>query len=237
MGPKPVDERSDHDLFRTELVNLIDHRHELVKLAELIDWQAFVDEWSPRFASTTGRPALPTRLMAALLYLKHVYALSDEDTVQRWSENPYWQHFSGERYFRHDPPCDPSSLVRWRQRIGEAGCEWLLAQSIAAAIQGRVIRRASLDAVVLDTTVQPKAIAHPTDSRLLNRAREQLVDAAQHASITLRQSYARVGKVRQPTCCRTWSDRPSRPSSISATGVWPPTTRACRSSTGASTNR
>jgi len=194
MGPKPVDERSDHDLFRTELVNLIDHRHELVKLGELIDWQAFADEWSPQFVSTTGRPALPTRLMASLLYLKHVYALSDEDTVQRWSENPYWQHFSGERYFQHELPCDPSSLVRWRQRIGEAGCEWLLAQSIAAATKGRVIKRASLDEVVLDTTVQPKAIAHPTDSRLLNRAREQLVEAAQDAGITLRQSYARVGK-------------------------------------------
>jgi transposase, IS5 family len=194
MGPKPVESTDDHDLFRTELVNLIDQRHELVRLAELIDWQAFANEWSPQFVSTTGRPALPTRLMASLLYLKHVYALSDEDTVQRWSENPYWQHFSGERYFQHELPCDASSLVRWRQRIGEAGCEWLLAQSIEAAKRGRVIKRASLDTVVLDTTVQPKAIAHPTDSRLLNRAREQLVDAAQEAGITLRQSYARVGK-------------------------------------------
>jgi IS5 family transposase len=181
-------------LFRTELVNLIDQRHELVRLAALIDWQAFADEWSPQFVSTTGRPALPTRLMASLLYLKHVYALSDEDTVERWSENPYWQHFSGERYFQHELPCDPSSLVRWRQRIGEAGCEWLLAQSIDAAKRGRVIKRASLDTVVLDTTVQPKAIAHPTDSRLLNKAREQLVGAAQDAGIALRQSYARVGK-------------------------------------------
>jgi len=139
MGPKPVDERCDHDLFRNELVNLIDHRHELVRLGDLIDWHVFADEWSPQFVSTTGRPALPTRVMAALLYLKHVYALSDEDTVERWSENPYWQHFSGERYLQHDLPCDPSSLVRWRQRIGEAGCEWLLAQSIAAATKGRVI--------------------------------------------------------------------------------------------------
>lgn len=194
MGPKPADSRTDHDLFRTELVNLIDQRHELVRLAELINWQAFSDEWSPQFASTTGRPALPTRLMAALLYLKHVYALSDEDTVERWSENPYWQHFSGERYFQHELPCDPSSLVRWRQRIGEAGCEWLLAQTIEAARRGGVVKRSSLDTVVLDTTVQPKAIAHPTDSRLLNRAREQLVDAAQGAGIALRQSYARVGK-------------------------------------------
>lgn len=194
MGPKPKVEPSDHDLFRTELVNLIDTRHELARLAELIDWQAFSDEWSPQFTSTTGRPALSTRLMAGLLYLKHLHALSDEEVVERWRENPYWQHFSGERYFRHDLPCDPSSLVRWRQRIGEAGCEWLLAQSIEAARRGGVIKRSSLDAVVLDTTVQPKAIAHPTDSRLLNRAREQLVEAAQKAGITLRQSYARVGK-------------------------------------------
>lgn len=194
MGPKPTDECSEQDLFRTELVNLIDTRHELARLAELIDWQAFADEWSPQFTSTTGRPALPTRLMAALLYLKHVYALSDEDVVERWCENPYWQHFSGERYFRHDLPCDPSSLVRWRQRIGEAGCEWLLAQSIEAARKGGIIKRGSLNAVVLDTTVQPKAIAHPTDSRLLNRAREQLVDAARQAGLSLRQSYARVGK-------------------------------------------
>lgn len=112
MGPKPAKSTADHDLFRTELVNLIDQRHELVRFAGLIDWQAFANEWSPQFVSTTGRPALPTRLMAALLHLKHVYALSDEDTVERWSENPYWQHFSGERYFKYALPCDPSSLVR-----------------------------------------------------------------------------------------------------------------------------
>ena len=84
---------------------------------------------------------------AALLYLKHTFALSDEDVVERWCENPYWQHFSGERYFRHDLPCDPSSLVRWRQRIGEEGCEWLLAQSIEAAKNAGLMKRRSLDGV------------------------------------------------------------------------------------------
>lgn len=193
MGPKQAED-GDQDLFRTELVNLIDQRHELVRLGALIDWESFSRQWSPQFVSTTGRPALPTRLMAALLYLKHVYALSDEDVVARWVENPYWQHFSGERYFRHDMPCDPSSLVRWRQRIGEEGCEWLLTHSIDAATKAGVVKRRSVEQVVLDTTVQPKAIAHPTDSRLLNRAREQLVEAATDAGIELRQSYARVGK-------------------------------------------
>ncbi len=68
MGPKQAD-IADQDLFRTELVNLVDLRHELVRLAMLIDWDAFGRQWSPQFASDTSRPALPTRLMAALLHL------------------------------------------------------------------------------------------------------------------------------------------------------------------------
>lgn len=105
MGPKPRLDATEQDLFRMDLVNLIDLRHELVKLAGLIDWPAFAEAWGPKFKSTTGRPALDTRLMASLLYLKHTSALSDEEVVERWIENPYWQHFSGERYFRHELPC------------------------------------------------------------------------------------------------------------------------------------
>jgi IS5 family transposase len=194
MGPKPRVDAAEQDLFRMELVNLIDQRHDLVKLAALIDWPAFAQAWGPKFEATTGRPALDTRLMASLLYLKHTFALSDNDFVERWVENPYWQHFSGERYFQHELPCDPSSLVPWRQRIGEEGGEWPLEHSIKAAMSAGVTKRQSLSTVIVDTTVQPKAIAHPTDSRLLNRAREQLVAAAQDAGIELRQSYARVGR-------------------------------------------
>ena len=48
MGPKPRDVAADVDLFRMELVNLIDQRHELVKLAALIEWSAFVEAWGAR---------------------------------------------------------------------------------------------------------------------------------------------------------------------------------------------
>ena len=193
MRSKPPKSAVENDLFRQELVNIINMRHELVRLAELIDWSVFDREFGAQFVSTTGRPALPTRLVAGLLYLKHAYALSDEDIVERWVENPYFQYFCGERYFQHEMPCDPSSLVRWRKRIGEAGAEWLLTQTIEVAKASGTIRRASLSSIVVDTTVQQKAIAYPTDSRLLNRARAQLAEAAQAQGIELRQSYARVG--------------------------------------------
>ena len=106
-------------------------------------------------------------------------------------ENPYWQLFCGETWFQHNPPIDPSSLTRWRQRIGAEGMEWLLAQTIKAATSAKVIKRRSLDKVIVDSTVQEKAIAHPTDSKLLNRGREQLVQLAAKAGMTLRQNYNR----------------------------------------------
>jgi transposase, IS5 family len=181
------------DLFCQELVNIIDTRHELVRLAGLIDWTVFDRQFGAQFVSTTGRPALPTRLVAGLLYLKHLYALSDEEVLQRWVENPYHQYFCGERYFRHEMPCDPSSLVRWRQRIGKEGVEWLLSETIEVAKRSGTIKETSLSTIVVDTTVQPNAVAHPTESRLLNRAREQLVDEATANGIEPRQRYARVG--------------------------------------------
>ena len=187
--PRPPEQ---DDLLRPRLVDLIDLRHELVKLAALLDWEFFEREWSGFFPSTTGRPATSPRLVAGLLYLQHAFRLSDEAVVARWVENPYYQHFTGEVFFQHRPPIDPTSLTRWRKRIGEEGVEWLLTKTIEAGRASGAVAERSLEQVAVDTTVMEKAIAHPTDSRLLERARAQLVDLAREARIELRQSYARL---------------------------------------------
>ena len=71
--------------------------------------------------------------MAGLLYLQHAHDASDEAVVATWLENPYWQYFCGETYLQTEMPMDPSSLSRWRKRIGEEGVELLLAVTIEAA--------------------------------------------------------------------------------------------------------
>ena len=187
--PRPTEQ---DDLLRPRLVDMIDPRHELVKLSALIDWEVFEREWSGFFPSGKGRPATEPRLVAGLLYLQHAYRLSDEAVVARWVENPYYQHFTGETFFQHRPPIDPSSLTRWRGRIGEEGVEWLLTQTIRAGQESGTINEASARRVAVDTTVMEKNIAHPTDARLYERAREQLVALAQEAGVELRQSYARL---------------------------------------------
>jgi len=112
MGSMLCEKAANADLFRMELDDLIDRRHELVRVAALIEWPAFIEAWGPKSASLTALSAMEPRLMASLVYPKHAFALSDEEVVERWRENPYWQHFSGERYFQHDLPCHPSSLSR-----------------------------------------------------------------------------------------------------------------------------
>jgi len=186
--------RSSHqdDLLRPRLVDLLDPRHELVKLADLIDWEFFEREWAGFFPSQRGRPATSPRLVAGLMYLQHAFKLSDEAVVARWIENPYYQHFTGETFFQHRVPIDPSSLVRWRKRIGEEGVEWLLTKTIEAGRSSGAVDDARLKQVAVDTTVMEKNIAHPTDARLYERARVLLVDLAKQAGIDLRQSYARL---------------------------------------------
>jgi transposase, IS5 family len=190
---KPRDDRQQ-DLLRPALEDIIDLGHPLVRLAHQIDWE-FLDS---RFASVctpgAGHPPLPTRLVAGLFILKHMHDLSDEALCARWLENPYYQFFSGEVSFCHKLPFDRSSLTHWRQRLGEEQLVALIQESLSVAHKTGALATRDLERVVVDTTVQPKAIAHPTDARLCHRALEKLVDLAERHGVRLRQSYRRVAK-------------------------------------------
>ena len=191
MRPKPSQPQSG-ELFRPRLDEQINMRHPLVRLAGLMDWEQIERHFASHFTSGRGRPALAPRLVAGLLYLQHANDASDEAVVNTWVENPYWQFFCGETYLQTELPIDPSSLTRWRQRIGEEGVEVLLAITIEAARAAGLINKASVQRVIVDTTVMPKAVAHPTDSRLLDKSRQHLVKAAEDNGLRLRQNYNRV---------------------------------------------
>jgi IS5 family transposase len=182
------------DLYRSRLSWLLDHSHPLYVLAEAIDWEIFEGEFGALYVERKGRPGLPMRLLVGLHYLKHLYDVSDERVVAGFVENPYWQYFCGEEFFAHELPCNPTSLVKWRQRIGPGGMEQLLQETIAAAQRQQALKPNEIRRVNVDTTVQEKAIAFPTDARLYHKARCVLVREAKRASIELRQSYRRVGK-------------------------------------------
>ncbi len=193
MKPKKPLSQDQADLFRSRLDQILDRKHPLFVLANQIDWLVFDHKFGKLYADK-GRPALPTRLMVGLHYLKHAFNESDESVVARLLENPYWQYFCGFEFFIHRLPLDPSSLVRWRKRIGPKQMEQLLAETLETAKRGEHLTEQHMERVNVDTTVQEKAIAYPTDARLQHKARVLLVKAAKNRGILLRQSYLRLGK-------------------------------------------
>src|SRR5215475_7002842 len=116
MRPKQREMSRSDDLFRARLEQIINPRHELVRLAAEIDWTWIDGEIAPLAANMVG-----------LLLLKHIYALSDEDVCERWVENPYFQFFTGEEFFQHAFPHERSGLSHWRKRLGDK-LELLLAE-------------------------------------------------------------------------------------------------------------
>lgn len=97
--------------------------------------------------SPAGRPKLPIRLMASLLYLKHSFNLSDEELVVRWSENILWQFFSGMAYYEHRLPCDPTQIGRFRRDLGEDGMELLLKATIETAVALEAVKPKNLERI------------------------------------------------------------------------------------------
>ena len=193
MKPKSTEKIAQEELFRMHLDQMLNMNHELIKLSKLIDWDSLDQEWGAFFQSDKGAPATRTRLIAGLHYLKHLYNLSDEQVVDRWVENPYYQYFCGEEFFQHEVPIHPTSMTKWRNRLGKSGSEKLLIETIKAGIKSKTVKRSSLKRVTVDSTVQEKNITFPTDSKLLNKARENLVKLVVKFGLKLRQNYNRVG--------------------------------------------
>ena len=136
--------RGGDDLFLSRIDQMMDLRHPLAVLASHMPWQEIEASLAKQLArevkkgrsiqevglfgsqtvvlgaglSNAGRPRLPFRLMVSLLYLKHSYNESDEGLVERWSETPTWQYFSGMDYFEHCVPCDPSLIGKFRKLVG-----------------------------------------------------------------------------------------------------------------------
>lgn len=191
---KPKSRVPQRELFGAHLSEMLNPEHPLYVLAERIDWPQFELAIDGCYAKELGRPGVNTRLMVGLMYLKHAFDESDESVVARWVENPYWQFFCGCEYMQHELPIDPSLMSKWRSRVGAERLETLLEATIDAGLAMKAIKPQELLKVNVDTTVQEKAIAFPTDARLYQKMRVALIRKAKQLHIPLRQSYRFIGK-------------------------------------------
>lgn len=186
LGRSP--NQNQKNLFQPLLKEFIDMSHEMVLLADRIDWQYFENEFSEHY-SNTGQPSMPIRFMVGCLMLKRIENLGDETLAQAWVMNPYMQYFCGEAYFQHKFPCDPSDFVHFRKRIGESGIEKIFAYSVK--LHGK---NAMSKQILSDTTVQENNTTYPTDAKLAKRIIEKGAKIAKQEGFSQRQSYVRVSK-------------------------------------------
>ena len=206
---KPSSNSRQASLF-WDLETMLDSKHALFKLANMVDWSLFEKSFAPLFCADNGRPPKPIRLMTGLLMLKHLRNVSDEQVVVQFTENAYYQYFCGLEVFSTSAPCASSELVHFRHRIGEEGVELIFKESIRInlAIEERMKedddkknrkdargRKSNKEQTAfIDSTVQEKNITFPTDSKLLNKIIDYCHKVAKAEGIKVRQSYVREVK-------------------------------------------
>lgn len=171
-------------LFYSSLSVMLNQKHPLFILAEQINWSVFEAAFAPLYCLDNGRPAKPIRLMVGLLILKHLRNVSDENIVEQWAENTYYQYFCGELNFMPTVPCDATELVHFRKRIGEQGIELIFKESIR--INGKDGQEQH---VSIDTTVQEKNITYPTDAKLHRKIIAKCQAISNKNGLKQRQSY------------------------------------------------
>ena len=176
----------------SSLEDMLNHNHPLYKLANKINWRRFEEAFSPLYCRTNGRPAHPIRLMCGLLILKHLRNVSDESVVLQWSENAYYQYFCGQLEFLPKEPCEASDLVHFRNRIGEAGMEVILSESIRVNTEND--DEDHFNTAFIDSTVQEKNITYPTDAKLHKKIIKRVLKIVREKKLPLRQSYQRTLK-------------------------------------------
>lgn len=184
-------------IFQPRIDTLVDKNHPLARIADKINWKRFDEKFSWTYSEETGRPSYTIRLMVGLLILKYTYSLSDDDLLERYSENMFWQYLCGNPFFEYKKPCDTTTIVKWRKKISDEGMEEILSETLSLARDFGFLKISDLKDVNIDTTVQEKNIAHPTDAKLINKARENLVKAARKCGIRIKQSYNKKAKLIQ----------------------------------------
>src|SRR5215469_11660182 len=182
---------TQHDMFRPMLCDFIDPGHELVLLADKVDWGYFEREFEPLYCSNNGAPSVPIRLMVACLMLKQLYNLGDETLPAYWVRDVYFQYFSGMTFFEHKFPFAPSDFSHFRKRIGPSGFEKIFAYSVK--LHGcEVPKQAKF--VLSDTTVQENNTTFPTDAKLCKKVIDKCNKIADETGVKQRQKFKKESK-------------------------------------------
>jgi hypothetical protein len=160
------------------MVPEVDKNHELIKMADAIDWASLSERLAKFYCPDNGRPTKPCRAKVGLLMLKHLNGLSDENVVDMLKRDIYAQYLCDVSLKEAQKFINSSTLTYFRKQIGAEGVKLIEAEVLNTLKKAGVIRGRRL---VTDTTVMPVNIAYPTDVNLLDKVRRKTVEYLNNA--------------------------------------------------------
>jgi IS5 family transposase len=166
-------------------MEMLDSNDPLIVLADNYPWSK-LENYVQQFYTGIGRPPKPIRLMVGLLLLKQLENLSDENIVLQFKRNPYYQYFCGRSDYKPEEPCHSTELVKFRNRIGKEGFEYIFKLSVE--MHGGAAEESQ---IIIDSTVQESNLTFPTDGKLALKIIIHLMRIAKKESIKLRRSYVK----------------------------------------------
>ena len=173
------------NLFSGSFMDMLDSKDLLIVLADNFPWSKVESEFQKYYKNDkVGRPNKPIRLMVGLLLLKQLENLSDENIVLQFKRNPYYQYFCGFTEYTPSIPCHATELVKFRNRIGKEGFEFIFKCSVD--IHGDEAKESQ---VIVDSTVQESNMTFPTDGKLAIKIVAKLLKIAKNENIKLRRSF------------------------------------------------
>ena len=172
-------------LFSGTFMEMLDSNDPLIVLADKYPWSK-LEDYLQRFYTGIGRPPKPIRLMVGLLLLKQLENLSDENLVLQFKRNPYYQYFCGRSDYTPQEPCHSTELVKFRNRIGKEGFEYIFKLSVE--MHGDASEESQ---IIIDSTVQESNLTFPTDGKLALKIIIHLMRIAKKEKIKLRRSYVK----------------------------------------------
>jgi IS5 family transposase len=173
------------NLFSGSFMDMLDSKDSLIVLADTFPWSKVESKFQKYYKNEkVGRPNKPIRLMVGLLLLKQLENISDENIVLQFKRNPYYQYFCGFKDYTPCLPCHATELVKFRNRIGKDGFEFIFKCSVE--LHGDDAKESQ---VIVDSTVQESNMTFPTDGKLAIKIVAKLLKIAKNENIKLRRSF------------------------------------------------
>ena len=189
---KSMQTRIHEEPFETAFLK----KNKLYKLEKLIDWESLETQInSILIIKDKGRPKHPTRFMVALLMLQVLQNEFDKGTSETLEENIVWQYFCGIRYLSDLYSVSEKSIRTFRNDIAEKGLNIIINELLKTAIEIGLVKKKSVEHIIVDTTVQQKNIQYPHQANLLEKSREKIVGLTKKYKLNLNNTYAKASKV------------------------------------------